>query len=264
MAYSVQNIINIILDAVPQAMRDDTVDTLKIGDGGMEVSGIVTTFTVTMEVIKQAESLGANFIITHEPTFYDHKDQVETWLQNDPVVTKKRQMLAEKKMAVWRFHDNWHRYTPDGILTGMVRKLHWEQFQDHENPAVFSRAEMMLSQLAEELKHCFRLDAIKVIGHPEQKIKKIGFLMGAPGGEWQITFLSHHDVDAVICGEPVEWQTGEYLRDASIQGRNLSLLLLGHVLSEQAGMHYLVEWLRPKIPGIPIHYVEVPDLFRSL
>ena len=152
MAYSVQNIINIILDAVPQAMRDDTVDTLKIGDGGMEVSGIVTTFTVTMEVIKQAESLGANFIITHEPTFYDHKDQVETWLQNDPVVTKKRQMLAEKKMAVWRFHGNWHRYTPDGILTGMVRKLHWEQFQDHENPAIFSRAEMMLSQLAEELK----------------------------------------------------------------------------------------------------------------
>ena len=44
MAYSVQNIINIILDAIPQAMRNETVDTLKIGDGDMEVSGIMTTF----------------------------------------------------------------------------------------------------------------------------------------------------------------------------------------------------------------------------
>lgn len=261
MAYSVRNIIDIILNAVPQAVREDTVDTLKSGELDMEVTGIATTFTTTMEVINQAERLGANFIITHEPTFYDHTDHVERWLPHDPVVENKKRLLQEKGIAVWRFHDNWHIHQPDGILTGMIRKLQWEQFQNPENPAIFHRDTMTLAQLVEELKGICKLSTIKTIGNPDQTIQKVGFLMGDPGGEWQIKFLSQNDVDTVILGEITEWQTGEYIRDAALQGRNISMLLLGHLLSEQAGMEYLVEWLQPKLPGIPIHYVEVPDLF---
>ncbi|OGV60411.1 MAG: hypothetical protein A2X45_18745 [Lentisphaerae bacterium GWF2_50_93] len=265
MDYTVQNIIDVIMDSIPQAVRTDTVDTIKIGDPGMKVSGIVSTFIITMDVIRKAESLGANLIITHEPTYYDHRDEVEKWLKDDPVVAKKRKMMERKKIAVWRFHDNWHRNNPDGIVTGMAYKLGWEKYQGPVNQQVFTRDPITLKQLADELKKTFNLKTIRVIGRPEQKIRQIGLTVGAYGGDYQVKFLSKHgDVDTLVCGETVEWQTGEYIRDATLQGREISLVILGHVLSEQEGMNYLVEWLRPKVPGLPIHYVEVPDLFSYL
>ena len=36
----------------------------------MEVKGVVSTFMATVDVIRQAIDLGANFIITHEPTWF--------------------------------------------------------------------------------------------------------------------------------------------------------------------------------------------------
>ena len=53
----------------------NTVDTIKAGDPGTVVTGIATTFTPTMEVLRKAVAAGDNLIVTHEPTFYNHLDQ---------------------------------------------------------------------------------------------------------------------------------------------------------------------------------------------
>lgn len=55
----------------------------------MEVKGVVTTFMATVDVIKEASALGANFIITHEPTWFSGADDTE-WLLEDPVYLEKR------------------------------------------------------------------------------------------------------------------------------------------------------------------------------
>ena len=52
----------------------DTVDTIKAGDPATPVTGIVTTFLDTMEVLQEANRRGLNLVITHEPTFYNHPD----------------------------------------------------------------------------------------------------------------------------------------------------------------------------------------------
>ena len=56
------------MDAPPA----DTVDTLKGGDPATAVTGIVTTFLDTMDVLREAVRLGDNLVISHEPTFYNH------------------------------------------------------------------------------------------------------------------------------------------------------------------------------------------------
>jgi putative NIF3 family GTP cyclohydrolase 1 type 2 len=261
---TVQQVIDVILSAVPNALREQTVDTLKAGDAAMPVHGIVTTFTATMDVIRRAEEIGANLIITHEPTFYDHADQLAPWLAKDAVVMTKKALLEERRMAVWRFHDNWHRHQPDGILTGIVRKMGWQDARDPHTDTLFHRPETTLAHLVEELKQIFGLPMVKLIGDPQQRIQHVGLMVGAPGSKWQVKFLSEHAVDVLICGEIVEWMVGEYVRDASLQGRKLSLIVLGHVVSEQAGMQYLVDWLHPKLPALPIQYVEIPDLLTFL
>src|SRR6185503_21240084 len=107
MSKTVQAVIDAIVAQVPGAPYPDTVDTLKTGDPQQMVTKIAVTFLASQQVIEQAIEQGANLIIAHEPTFYNHPDET-TWLQEDPVYIAKRRRLEENQIAVWRFHDYLH------------------------------------------------------------------------------------------------------------------------------------------------------------
>src|SRR5690349_17539565 len=104
MSTTIQQAIDTILEAAAVQPLPETVDTFKTGDASQQLTGIVTTFLATAKVISRAAELGANLIITHEPTFYSHLDETD-WLQNDPVYAAKRSLLDQNGIAVWRFHD---------------------------------------------------------------------------------------------------------------------------------------------------------------
>jgi len=44
-------------------------------------------------------------------------------------------------------------------------------------------------------------------------------------------------------------------------GRKKALIVLGHVLSEQAGMKYCAEWLKTFIPEVPVEFVPAREPF---
>ena len=77
------------------------------GDWKNEVTGIVTTFMATVDVIKAAVSKDANLIITHEPTYFTGWDTTE-WLAGDPVYQEKLGTNRKTKVNIWRFHDHMH------------------------------------------------------------------------------------------------------------------------------------------------------------
>src|SRR5688500_5672492 len=106
---TVKEVIELILATIPGAPFKETVDTIKFGNENQEVTGIVTTMFATIDVIKRAAALGANFIIAHEPTFYNHRDDT-SWLDNDQVFTFKNDLLKKHGIVVWRFHDYWHSH----------------------------------------------------------------------------------------------------------------------------------------------------------
>jgi hypothetical protein len=84
MTWTIQQAIDTIIASVPGAPFADTVDTVKIGDSSQELTGIVITFLATCDVIEEAAKVGANLLITHEPTFYNHPDETG-WLSKHPV-----------------------------------------------------------------------------------------------------------------------------------------------------------------------------------
>jgi putative NIF3 family GTP cyclohydrolase 1 type 2 len=112
------------------------------------------------------------------------------------------------------------------------------------------------------MKNCYLI--LKHAGNPEQKISNVAIIIGSPPCESFIKELACENVDCVIGGEFSEWGVGEFARDAVLQGKEKSLIRLGHVMSEQYGMGYLVDWMKPKIPGIPIEFVEIPDLYSIM
>ncbi len=263
MKTTIQNVIDLVLQDIPGAPLAETVDTFKSGDPTQPVTGIVTTFLASYAVIQRAAELGANLIITHEPTFYNHLDEAE-WLADNPVYRAKRALLDEHGIVVWRFHDHWHMHQPDGITTGVVKTLGWEAYLPDVDVPIFALPETSVGALAAELKAKLGIASVRVVGDLAMPCRRVGLMVGAAGGTWQIGFMGAQAMDVLVTGEIHEWETCEYVRDAIAQGRKLALIVIGHANSEEPGMAYLVEWLRKRIPDVPITHVPVGDPFTFI
>ena len=249
---SIQQVIDRILATTPFQPGVDTVDTVKIGDASQPIRGIATTFLATCEVIEQAAASGANLLIAHEPLFYNHLDETD-WLANDPVYAAKRALIEQHGIVIWRFHDFWHARRPDGIYVGVLRELGWQS--DPDAPFLCTLPPTSLADLAAQLKQILGVGIVRMAGDADLMVRRVGLLVGAPGGRFHINVLGRDDVDTLVCGEIAEWETCEYVRDATRLGMKKGLIVVGHEPSEEAGLAYLAEWLRENVPGVPAEHI---------
>lgn len=229
-----------------------TVDTFKTGTRETVVTGIATTFLATHKVLERAAAKKLNFVISHEPTFYNHLDDVQG-LEQDPVYQAKRALIDRNNMVVFRFHDYWHRVRPDGIRKGMVDAMGWGEFADG-NLFRFSK-KPTLGQLASDLKKRLNATSVRVIGDPAQPISIAAMMPGAGGSTGQMRLLAREDVDLLVIGETREWETVEYVRDAVDQGRKKSMIILGHAISEESGMVHCASWLKEFVKDVPVEFI---------
>lgn len=257
---TVQQVINLILKSIPNAPFKKTVDTIKAGDPDQKITGIVTTMFATDEVIAKAAKLGANFIIAHEPTFYNHADDT-AWLESDEVYRYKRDLLKKHNMAVWRFHDYIHAHKPDGVMMGVLTRMGWEKYYNAEKPYLITLPAASFKSIIELVKSKLGIPHVKVIGDMSQSCRRIVLAPGAAGGTRQIEALQKEKPDVMICGELNEWETSEYIRDLRYMGLKTSLIVLGHIVSEEPGLEWLVKWLQPQIPAIKVTHIPSNDAF---
>jgi len=259
---TVGDVMDQFINEVPNAPFEKTVDTLKAGNRDIVVTGIVTTMFATIEVIRQAIALKANFIIAHEPTFYNHADE-SAWLENDAVYQFKMDLLKKNNIAVWRNHDYIHSHRPDGVKDAVVKNLGWtSQYNADTNVAVLPA--ISLRQLISHVKTQLGINTTRYIGDLSQSCSKILLLPGAAGGRSQIQAIAKAKPDVLICGEIQEWETAEYVRDARATGDKLSLVVLGHIASEEPGSHYMAEWLKQKIPAVKTTHIPAKNSLEFL
>jgi putative NIF3 family GTP cyclohydrolase 1 type 2 len=251
---TVGQVMDLFMKEAPGAPLSPTVDTLKSGNRDVVVTGIVTTMFATVEVIRKAIALGANFIIAHEPTFYNHLDET-TWLEKDDVYRYKADLLKKHNIVVWRNHDYIHAVRPDGVRKGLVEQLGWQQFEDSSHVIYNLSPAMTLKALIGDLKQKLNIEAVRYIGDPGQQCRKVLLLPGAYGGKNQIQSISNTQPDVLVCGEVSEWETAEYVRDARAAGKQLSLVILGHIVSEEPGSEFMEKWLKVKFPAIKTTHI---------
>lgn len=251
--YTVGQIMDMFIKTVPGGALENTVDTLKAGSRDMKVTGIVTAMFPTVKVIKKAVSLGANFIVCHEPTFYNHTDDV-SWLQDDEVYRTKADLLKDNNIAVWRNHDYIHRLVPDPVTTSLVAQLDWKQYQQTSNTFLIN-PNLSLGQLIKNIKEKLDLEKVRYVGELGQLCSNVLLMPGAAGGRSQIMAIEHYKPDVLVCGEIAEWETAEYVRDAVSEGRALGLIVLGHIASEEGGSVYMMNWLKQHLEGIKVTHV---------
>ena len=241
----------------------NSVDTFKAGDPETPVSGIATTFLATYAVLQEAVASGANLIITHEPTFYNHLDET-AFLKGDPVFEQKMAYIREHHLVIWRFHDQWHWRKPDGIIEGFTQAAGWEKYRRPYEENAYTLPPTTVAQLAADLQAKLNSRVIRVVGDPLLRVTDVAYLPGASGEDKEIKELQRDDVQVLVAGEAREWETVEYVRDAAAEGRAKALILLGHEVSEEPGMEYCARWLRGLFPHIAVTFIPAGEPFQSM
>jgi putative NIF3 family GTP cyclohydrolase 1 type 2 len=253
-SYTVKQIMDKFTGQVPGGVKSETVDTLKAGSPDTIVTGIVTTMFATIDVIRKTIDKGANFIIAHEPTYYNHADNT-TWLQNDDVYQYKADLLKQHNIAVWRNHDYIHSLKPDGVMVGVLKQLGWDQYADKDFPNLLTMPSTELRTLVHQAKTKLNVDPVRYVGDLSETCRRVLFLEGAPGGQRQIQAIMKYKPNALFCGEISEWETAEYVRDARAKGDNITLIILGHIASEEPGSEFMLEWVKKNVPGVNVSHI---------
>jgi len=249
---------------VPWGAADETVDTFKDGDPATPVTGIAVTMMATFDVVKRAAAAGANLVITHEPTFYDHFDRLDV-LENehDALTAAKRAFIREHRMVVVRMHDHWHRRRPEPMSTSLARVLGWQQYQLAQSEFLYKIPETSLADLAATIRRRLPAPTLRVVGDPNLRVTKVGITPGAAGFDKQRQAFRSDDVEVLVIGEGREWEIVEYAADAVTAGQRKALIVTGHIPSEQDGMAEFTRWLGTFVKGVPITFVPAADPFWS-
>lgn len=197
----------------------------------------------------------------HEPTFYSHTDETD-WLEEDEVFLYKKSLLEKNNINVWRFHDYLHTHKPDGVQMGVLSMLGWEKFYNAENPLIVEIPAQSLEKVIEHVKSKLGISTVKYIGDLKTKVTKIALLPGAWGGKNQIETIARYNPDLTIVGELNEWETSEYVRDLRQVKGTGSLIILGHAVSEEPGMQWMVSWIKKLVPEIQVTHIAAEDPFK--
>lgn len=232
-----------------------TRDRVLYGSTDQECVGIVTCIWPTADVIRCAQKLGANLIISHEAIFWNHGDHQDIVANNRTFVAKKA-LLDEWGGAVWRCHDYIHSGVPlekdgsyvDGIFYGLAWKLGWLDMRtgdttkglDFQIPSTTGR------KLAAYLVEKLDLNGTRLIGSADAPVSRIRIPMHIMGGPVDIATTNAMDaqeIDAFVAAELVDFTTCEYIRDASMLGQGKCAVAIGHFNLEEPGMEYMKSWL---------------------
>lgn len=239
-----------------------TADTFKIGDPERELTRVALCFIATPNLIKEAAAWGAEMIITHEPTFYQHWDEMTPY----KFAAAKKELLKKTGVTLFRYHD--HPHTNEGrdlFSEGFIEELGWQG--TFENPLVFVLDEPMSPrEMVRDLENVLDSKHIRVAGEVDRPTNRVALLLGARGGEWNDYFLMSEDVDVAIGGEVCEWAICEGARDATQLGIPKTAIVMGHCASERDGMKYITRIMQDKFAdsGIEFKYFECGETFTKL
>jgi len=268
-----------------QSQRADGFgDGIHLGPPDTVVTGIATTFTPTVDVLKRAVASGKNTIICRETPFYSRGERAPLFWRNGPAPPQqlldkdataraKRELIESNNLVVIRLFDNWDARKTDAQLRGLAVALRWDKYHLARKRGValyrpgneyFSLPKTSLGQLVRNIQTTLRVHGVRVIGDAQSQVSKAalthGFLLVADLQR----VMKEPGVDVVIGGEPVEWEASEYFEDLVAAKMAKALILLGNEVSEEPGSGEVAAWLKTFVSEVPVEWLPAGEPFWTV
>ena len=242
--------------ALPASFRG--ADGFVAGAPATPIAGIATTFVPTLDVLRRAAEDGRNLIVARYPPYWNRNPQP---LSNDSLFRMKQDFIDAHKLVIYRLRDGWQARPVDGQLAGLSKALGWDR---HGAGGIYFHVPgTTLQALASGISSSLKIHAARVIGDPRTPVKKVALTYGMITTPELAKVLREPGVDAVVIGEPVEWEASPYFQDVIASGRKKGLIAIGLEASEEPGCGEIALWLKSFITEIPVGWIPAGEPFAA-
>ena len=252
-------IMEALFATAPERDYSNSCDTCKAGDPERETSKVAVSMFATPDVVREAAAWGADLLIVHEPTYYNHYDRHS----DEKIECEKRRVIEESGLTVYRYHDHPHDVRPDQIAAGQLRAFGLKGEIEYTN--VFDLVRIHLDEpmtpveLAKQIEKNCGIRHLRICGAANTPCRVVSGMFGTPGGVFDE--LKSDKCEILLTGEACEWSLGEYARDSAQLGYKKALIIMGHIGSERDGMVYVADLLKDMIPSLDVRYIECGEVY---
>jgi len=247
---------------------ETTVDRIIIGDPEVEVSRVLVTWMSTFAACRAAVDRGCQLIVTHEPTFWSHRDELKhSGAVTDPawrgVFAGKRKYIEEHGLTILRCHDVWDFMPEIGIPFAWARFLGLGEAPAamNENRALhrYDIAPVTVDDFARRVAAKtaeLGEPAVQVVGDGARLVSRIGIGTGCYCNPIEFQQLGC-DLSIVCDDGNWYWENLQCAAD-----NDHPLLRVNHGTSEEPGMRSLAEYLTRTFPDLSVEFHPHGSCFR--
>jgi len=239
-----------------------TVDTFKAGSPDMSVKGIAVGWMSYFDSLRRAVELDCNLFVTHEPTYYDHRDMDQSVFEFE-TARKKKEFIEKHNLSVIRCHDVWDQYLKLGIpdswgsflgFTNCV--LSRDFYRVYELPAM--TAIQLACHVAGKIADLGQ-QGVQLVGPSDKTVRRVAIGTGAiTPFRFMVKELQAEIIIATDDGI-------SYWRDAALAiDMDFPMIVVNHPCSEEIGMKNLAACLSEKYPGVPVHHIPQKCMFKII
>ena len=244
-------------------LKPDTVDKIIIGDADTKVRKIGTCWMSSWDACKKAVDSGVNILITHEPTFYTHRDlgEVPGFLKNSSDYTKgqylsqierKKNWILDKGLVIIRNHDTLDALPEKGIPFAFGQFLGFKNSdiiasRTYYNVYKFNKqsASSFAKTLAGKLRELGQ-PGIAFYGDQSREVSSVGI-----GTGWICDPMDYADLkpDVFVAIDDV---IRTHIQTVYAEDSGHPLIVINHGVSEEMGMRSLNQIIKEKYPDIEV------------
>ncbi len=230
---------------------DKTVDQFMAGDPEAEVRGIATTWLATNARLREAASLGLNFVLAHEGAFYPSYKGAES---GDRQHAEKRQLIDDLGITLMRCHDTWDRMPEVGIPDAWADFL---GFPAEPRPTESFHKICLIGDCTVEDAARLVLEEVKPLGQEvvhivgDRKARVHRMAVGT-GAITRLPQMLELGADIVLATDDGISTTSGGLWSLDL---GIPMLIVNHATAELPGMMAMADYVQQQFPGIPAKYL---------
>jgi putative NIF3 family GTP cyclohydrolase 1 type 2 len=239
-----------------------TVDRVIIGDPEREVRRVLVTWIASFRAVRAAVRRGCDLVMTHEPTFWAHANELET-MESSPLAAAKRRFIEESGLVVLRNHDVWDRMPAIGIPWAWARFLGlgsspaaigasgYQHRYDIE-PVTFEAFAQRVARCTASLGEPW----VQAVGEARRNVSRVGIGTGC-GCDIRVFQEMGCDVSIVCDDGSCYWSGIQRAADA-----DHPVIRVNHGTSEEPGMVTLADYIKENLPGVEAEHLPHGSSFR--
>jgi len=268
-----------------QSQRPDGyADGFLYGDPESQITGVVTTYFPSLDVLRQAVQRGSNVIICREHPLFSRGEHSPLYFRQGPVPAKeaidsdvvfqnKLSFIQENHLVLIRLMDNWDARPNSTQLKALAHAIGWEKYHQpssihlHEwdpRNVHFKVPEMTLDGLGHSLAKKLNNDVVRVVGRKTAMVRNVALMPGMVLVSDVERIFTEAKPDVLICGDVVEWEVGPYFQDLVTAKMAEGLILLGMEATEEPGCAEMASWLGDLVGGVPVAWISSGQPFWTL